>query len=38
VSDLPAIAEPLFQKLNARVEFEPLMTGPALKSGLGKLH
>ncbi len=35
-SDIPAIAEPLFQELNATVEFFPVMNGAELGAGLGK--
>lgn len=35
-SDIPAIAEPLFQELNATVEFIPVMDGDDLGAGLGK--
>ncbi|MFZ1321970.1 MAG: hypothetical protein WAT71_10475 [Ignavibacteria bacterium] len=36
-SDIPAIAEPLFMKLNAEVEFSPVMNVDDLKKGLGAL-
>ena len=35
-SDIPPIAEPLFQKLNATVEFFPVMDAADLGAGLGK--
>ena len=35
-SDIPAIAEPLFQELNATVEFFPAMNAADLGAGLGK--
>ncbi len=35
-SDIPPIAEPLFQELNATVEFFPAMNGDDLGAGLGK--
>lgn len=35
-SDIPPIAEPLFQELNATVEFFPAMNGDDLGTGLGK--
>ena len=35
-SDIPAIAEPLFQELNATVEFFPVMNGADLGAGLAK--
>ena len=35
-SDIPPIAEPLFQELNASVEFFPAMNGDDLGAGLGK--
>ena len=35
-SDIPPIAEPLFQELNATVEFFPAMNGADLGAGLGK--
>jgi hypothetical protein len=36
-SDLPRIAEPLFQGFNATVEFTPAMNADDLKAGLGKM-
>ena len=35
-ADIPPIAEPLFQELNASVEFVPVMSGADLGAGLGK--
>lgn len=35
-SDIPPIAEPLFQELNATVEFFPVMNGAELGAGLSK--
>ena len=35
-SDIPSIAEPLFQELNATVEFIPVMNVDELGAGLGK--
>ena len=35
-SEIPPIAEPLFQELNASVEFFPAMNGNELEAGLGK--
>ena len=35
-SDIPPIAEPLFQELNATVEFFPAMDAAQLGAGLGK--
>ena len=35
-SDIPPIAEPLFQELNATVEFFPAMNVAQLGTGLGK--
>ena len=35
-SDIPPIAEPLFQELNATVEFFPAMNAAELGAGLGK--
>ncbi len=36
-SDMPTFAEPWFVKLNASVEFLPMMNLDDLKTGLGKL-
>lgn len=36
VSDIPAIAEPLFMGFNAAVEFIPVMNAEELKKGLAK--
>jgi len=36
-TDLPMIGEPLFVKLNAKVEFSPVMNADDLKVGLGKV-
>ena len=33
-SDIPAIAEPLFEKLHAAVEFQPVMNADDLRKGL----
>jgi len=33
-SEIPAIAEPLFMNLNARVHFQPVMNGEELERGL----
>lgn len=35
-SDIPVIAEPLFQDLDATVSFTPVMTGQELAKGLAK--
>ena len=37
VSDIPAIAEPLFMGLSAAVEFIPVMNADELKKGLSKV-
>jgi hypothetical protein len=36
-SDIPTIAEPLFQKFNASVEFAPVMNAEDLRAGLARL-
>ncbi len=36
-SDIPTIAEPLFQKFNASVEFAPVMNIEDLRAGLARL-
>ncbi len=36
-SDIPSIAEPLFQNLDARVELSPCMNREELQTGLGKI-
>jgi len=36
-SEIPAIAEPFFSKLNAAVEFLPVMNAEDLKKGLAKI-
>jgi Domain of unknown function (DUF3303) len=36
-SDLPRIAEPFFQGLNAAIEFSPVMNANDLKAGVSKL-
>jgi hypothetical protein len=35
-SDIPAIAEPLFESLNAAVEFLPVMNAEDLKKGIAR--
>ena len=37
-SDIPLIAEPLFEKLNASVEFLTVMNADDLKKGFGKVQ
>ena len=37
-SDIPVIAEPLFENLNASVEFLPVMNADDLKKGFGKVQ
>ena len=37
VSDIPTICEPFFMKLNAKMEFKPVMNADELKRGLGAL-
>jgi hypothetical protein len=37
-SDMPSIVEPIFQKLNAAVEFMPVMNADDLKKGLAKIQ
>lgn len=37
-SDIPVIAEPLFQGLNAKLEFSPVMNIEDLQKGLGQLQ
>lgn len=36
-ADIPSIAEPFFQNLNAAVEFLPCMNQDDLEAGLGKI-
>jgi hypothetical protein len=36
-ADIPAIAEPLFNALNAELEFIPVMNAEELKQGLSRL-
>jgi hypothetical protein len=36
-SDIPAIAEPFFSRLNAAVEFLPVMNAEDLRKGLAKI-
>jgi hypothetical protein len=36
-SDIPSIAEPLFQSMNAKIEFRPVMNAEDLMKGLEKL-
>jgi hypothetical protein len=36
-SEIPAIAEPFFSRLNAAVEFLPVMNAEELKEGLAKI-
>jgi hypothetical protein len=37
-SDIPSIAEPLFERLNAAVEFQTVMNAEDLKKGFGKFQ
>jgi hypothetical protein len=37
-SEIPAIAEPFFLNLNAKVEFSPVMNAEDLKKGLESLQ
>ena len=37
-SEIPGIAEPFFQQLNAKVEFTPVMNAEDLQKGLGQLQ
>jgi len=37
-SEIPGIAEPLFEKLNAAVEFSPVMNLDDLKKGVAKIR
>jgi hypothetical protein len=37
-SEIPAIAEPLFEELHAAVEFLPVMNADELKKGIGKVR
>ena len=37
-SDIPVIAEPLFQGLNAKLEFSPVMNVEDLQKGLSQLQ
>jgi hypothetical protein len=37
-SEIPAIAEPFFEKLRAAVEFQPVMNADDLKKGLARIH
>ncbi len=37
VSEIPAIAEPFFERLNAAIEIFPVMNADDLKAGLAKL-
>jgi hypothetical protein len=36
-SDIPSVAEPLFQNLKAKLTFVPVMNPDELQAGLGKL-
>jgi len=36
-SDIPAIGEPFFQGLNARITFTPVMNGQDFQAGMAKL-
>ena len=37
VSQMPLVAEPFFQELNASVDFQPAMNGDDLKKGLAQI-
>jgi hypothetical protein len=37
-SDIPALCEPLFQKIGASIELEPVMTLDDLRKGLAAAH
>jgi hypothetical protein len=37
-SDMPSVAEPFFQGLNARIEARPVMNQQELKAGIEKLE
>jgi hypothetical protein len=37
-SDMPAIGEPLFQALHAKLQFAPVMTPQDLQAGLAKVQ
>jgi hypothetical protein len=36
-SDIPAIGEPFFQGLNAKITFTPVMNGQDFQAGMAKL-